>query len=519
MTRKARRWWLTTSRKKVSGYDWSIKPRLNKYIEKMKVLDVVDRKEASGSKLIRTKWVVTNKGTPEKPNVRARWVAQKYKWRDGADCEHYAPTPGLDLVKGVLTHAAAAEKSKDHVVAVVDVRRAYFFAQPLPKTFVELPDYFDIDTGTRCCGRLRRCLYGTRQAARSLQREIEEKGIKAAGMVIGGMSKCSFKSPCGKLVGVVHGDDILLLGPRSLVDAVRNSLRKRCEIREQMLGAGPKDASEIIMLNRRVQWTEASIRISPDPRHVKDIIEELGLEGAKLADTPMIVSQSSKKDSDSRALSMRDATLYRRLVAKLNFLAVDRPDVLYAASTMGSQASNPKDADMVRLKRVERFLIGRPIIWTHYRWEVRSDSIMAYTDSDWAANREDRRSVSGGLLVHNGGLLRFWSRRQKAVSLSSWESELFAAVSTGVEALGLPSGLRGFGNNTRVTIAWTTPHVRESGWRSTCTRDISACKQRGMKVVKIPTERSPADLLTKPLPFSRIEELCRLVGVKYDLGT
>ena len=43
-----------------------------KYIEKMKVLDVVDRKEASGSKVIITKWVVTNKGTPEKPNVRAR---------------------------------------------------------------------------------------------------------------------------------------------------------------------------------------------------------------------------------------------------------------------------------------------------------------------------------------------------------------------------------------------------------------------------------------------------------------
>ena len=54
--------------------------------------------------------------------------------------------------------------------------------------------------------RLGRCLYGTRQAARSWQREIE-KGIKAAGMVIGEMSKCSFKSPCGKLVGVVHGVD------------------------------------------------------------------------------------------------------------------------------------------------------------------------------------------------------------------------------------------------------------------------------------------------------------------------
>ena len=33
-------------------------------------------------------------------------------------------------------------------------------------------------------------------------------------MVIGKMSKCSFKSPCGKLVGVVHGDDIPALGTK-----------------------------------------------------------------------------------------------------------------------------------------------------------------------------------------------------------------------------------------------------------------------------------------------------------------
>ena len=73
---------------------------------------------------------------------------------DGPDCEHYAQTPGLDLVKGILSHVAAAGKSKDHVVAVVDVRRAYFQAEPLPKTFVELPDYFDIDNRTRCCGKI-----------------------------------------------------------------------------------------------------------------------------------------------------------------------------------------------------------------------------------------------------------------------------------------------------------------------------------------------------------------------------
>ena len=91
-----------------------VKSEEQKCIEKMKVLEVVERKEASGSNVFRTTRVVTNKGTPEKPNVRARSVAQEYKWMDGPDSEHYAPTPGLELV------------NKDNIMAVVDVRLAYY---------------------------------------------------------------------------------------------------------------------------------------------------------------------------------------------------------------------------------------------------------------------------------------------------------------------------------------------------------------------------------------------------------
>ena len=37
-----------------------------------------------------------------------------------------------------------------------------------------------------------------------------------------------------------------------------------------------------------------------------------------------------------------------------------------------------------------------------------------------------------------------------------------------------------------------------------------------MRMVKIGTDLNPADLLTKPLPFKHIRELCKLVGVEYD---
>ena len=82
-----------------------------KYIENLKALEEVDRKEASGRKVSRIGWDVTNKGTPEKSNVRARWVAQEFIWIDGTDCEHYAPTLGLELVKGVRSHAEMLRKT------------------------------------------------------------------------------------------------------------------------------------------------------------------------------------------------------------------------------------------------------------------------------------------------------------------------------------------------------------------------------------------------------------------------
>ena len=58
------------------------------------------------------------------------------------------------IEKSILSHVTAVGRDKDYVVAVVVVRRAYFDAEPLPRTFVELLDYFDLNTRKRCSGRL-----------------------------------------------------------------------------------------------------------------------------------------------------------------------------------------------------------------------------------------------------------------------------------------------------------------------------------------------------------------------------
>ena len=74
----------------------------------MKVFEVIDRKVTEGRKVLRMRWVVTNKGTAEEPNVRARWVAQKFVWMDGPDSRR------------VLRHVTVFGIGKDYAVAVVD---------------------------------------------------------------------------------------------------------------------------------------------------------------------------------------------------------------------------------------------------------------------------------------------------------------------------------------------------------------------------------------------------------------
>ena len=40
----------------------------------------------------------------------------------------------------------------------------------------------------------------------------------------------------------------------------------------------------------------------------------------------------------------------------------------------------------------------------------------------------ETRSMSGGVVTLGGGVLNCWTKKQKSVALSSWESELFAAI-------------------------------------------------------------------------------------------
>ena len=111
------------------------------YFHKMKVYDVVDKKEQQrcGGKIIGTKWVVVNKGDSSNPDIRARLVGKEF--RTTSDDSLYAATPPLEALRVVISHAATESKdgSQTRAVMINDVRRAYFYAKATRPIYIKIP--------------------------------------------------------------------------------------------------------------------------------------------------------------------------------------------------------------------------------------------------------------------------------------------------------------------------------------------------------------------------------------------
>ena len=79
----------------------------------------------------------------------------------------------------------------------------------------------------------------------------------------------------------------------------------------------------------------------------------------------------------------------------MNFLAMDRTDLQYAAKDVAKHMANPCSLDWIEVKRVRRNLMGAPRYVQQYLWQEFGAHIDAYSDFDWAGDRVRRKSTSG----------------------------------------------------------------------------------------------------------------------------
>ncbi len=91
-------------------------------------------------------------------------------------------------------------------------------------------------------------------------------------------------------------------------------------------------------------------------------MSEMGLdEGSKGTKSPL--PKEYMPELDDVELDGVTAKRYRKLAATVNYLALDRPDLQFAASVLGRTAARPTERSWTNLKKVARYLIEVPW-WT-----------------------------------------------------------------------------------------------------------------------------------------------------------
>ena len=86
-------------------------------------------------------------------------------------------------------------------------------------------------------------------------------------------------------------------------------------------------------------------------------------------------------DNDGHALTGGDITRCRALAARISYLSQDRPDLKFALMQVCCAMAKPAMRDMERIKRVGRYLIGKPRARCWFRWQ-QSGELEAYPDAD-----------------------------------------------------------------------------------------------------------------------------------------
>ncbi|XP_057991650.1 uncharacterized mitochondrial protein AtMg00810-like [Hevea brasiliensis] len=257
-------------------------------------------------------------------------------------------------------------------------------------------------------------------------------------------------------------------------------------------------------------------------KYVLDLLTETGKLGAKPCSAPMTPTlQLLAGDSEL----FEDPERYRRLVGKLNYLTVTRPDIAYAVSVVSQFMSSPTVAHWEALKQILCYLKGAPgrglLYGNHGHLNIE-----CFSDADWAGSKVDRRSTTGYCVFIGGNLVSWRSKKQSVVSRSSAESEYRAMAQSVCEVMWILQLLDETGfktslpaklwcdNQAALHIA-SNPvfHERTKHIEIDCHFIREKIQQQIISTGHIKTGEQLGDIFTKALNGARIDYICNKLGM------
>ncbi|XP_071728319.1 uncharacterized mitochondrial protein AtMg00810-like [Rutidosis leptorrhynchoides] len=231
---------------------------------------------------------------------------------------------------------------------------------------------------------------------------------------------------------LVYVDDVLLTGNSvSTIEATKVALDSKFTIKDLGLAK--------YFLGIEICRTDNGTHLN-QRKYILDLLHDSGLTATKPAKFPL--PQYLKLSVDKGA-PLADPESYRRLVGRLLYLTMTRPDISYTVQHLSQSVSSPKEPHWNAALHLLKYLKGSVNKGLFYPVQQHL-KVTGFSDADWASFLVTHRSLTSYCIFLGHALVSRKIKKQTTVSRSSTESEYRSMAATTCELLWLTYLLQDF---------------------------------------------------------------------------
>ncbi|CAM8930881.1 unnamed protein product [Rhodiola kirilowii] len=276
---------------------------------------------------------------------------------------------------------------------------------------------------------LRKSIYGLKQSPRQWNKKFDSCMLDL-GFLRSKYDTCLYlkRVKNATLFVLLYVDDLLLISP-SLHDIklTKSGLQKHFDMKD--LGIAQKILGVKITRNRK----NGEICLSQSEYFAK-VLDKFAIVNAKSNAIPLgghlIFSKEDCPKTEQEKKQMLNVPYDVAVGSIMYGMICRRPDLAFSISVLSRYMSNPGIKHWEAMKYLLRYLLGTKGLGLVYKDHEPKAGIVGYVDSDYASNRDNRKSTTAFYFTWNGNCVSWKSQLQPIVALSSTEAEYIAASET-----------------------------------------------------------------------------------------
>jgi hypothetical protein len=412
----------------------SIKKELNSMIDK-KVWEVKKKHEIpSDRRLIGSKWVFKRK---KNGVYRSRLCALGYSQIPGLDfTDNFAPVIN-EITFRILIGASLIEGWN---AEVIDVETAFLYGELEEEIYMKIPEGLEyiepINRDDECCV-LGKAIYGLVQASRQWWKKFTMILVNDLHFESCVADVCLLKrvSNDGVVYLCIYVDDVLLVGNKNGIVNAKQDIGNKFKIKD--VGELNEYVGCMVIKDKQ---KKCAYLIQPD------LIEKLEkafkndiahLRKYKMpAPTGEIIT---RPETEEELINQEDQKKFRSGVGSLLFLIkYSRPDISNAVRGLSKVMDGASKHQLKLLYRVIKYVVDtktKALKLAPKQTKNDSWSLQTFCDSDYAGDKDGRKSITGYIIYIQDMPIAWKSKSQKNVTLSSSEAEYVAISELTTEIL------------------------------------------------------------------------------------